>query len=172
MKIFDCLNDKQSGRRQPRQSMILVGSVLLLMNAQGHARDGQSVDGVEVGSFVTAVVEQGGVRAADAQGSSELRTASPATVDSDTSFFRLSAEQWELARDGDDIMTLPTLKHLVQQWLEDPARTIEVQYPGGEEGEFWVQQLTDWLVALGIPSNHMVVVPGSGVDDMITLRVL
>jgi len=84
----------------------------------------------------------------------------------------LQAEQWELARSGESILSLPVLNQVMKAWLQDKKKKIEIQYPGGEEGEFWVQQLSDWLVALGIPSERMVTVPGSGADDMIKFDLI
>ena len=84
----------------------------------------------------------------------------------------LHAEQWEMARSGESILTLPVLNKLVTAWLRENQKKIEIQYPGGEEGEFWVQELTDWLVSLGIPSGSMIIVPGSGADDMIKFNLI
>ena len=84
----------------------------------------------------------------------------------------LSAEQWELARNGEYILSLPVIKALINTWLLDKQKKIEIQYPGGEEGEFWVQELADWLVSLGIPSSHMVIVAGSGAGDMIKFNLI
>ena len=84
----------------------------------------------------------------------------------------LHAEQWELARSGETIMSLPVLKDLINAWLSDKQKIIETQYPGGEDGEFWVHELTDWLVSLGIPSNYMVTTPGSGADDVIKFNII
>jgi len=86
--------------------------------------------------------------------------------------WELHAEQWEHARTGESILSLPVLNQLINTWLQDKHRKIEVRYPGGEEGEFWVQELTDWLVSLGIPSNHIVIIPGSGADDMIKFALI
>jgi len=86
--------------------------------------------------------------------------------------WRLQAEQWELARSGETILSLPVLKQLVGAWLADKQQKIEIQYPGGEDGEFWVQELSDWLVSLGIPSKHMVITPGSGADDVIKFNII
>ena len=86
------------------------------------------------------------------------------------------AEQWELGRSGARIVQLPALKELVNNWLNrsatDSAVKIELQYPGGEEGELWVQELADWLVALGVPSQSIVIAPGSGADDRIKLSLV
>ena len=84
----------------------------------------------------------------------------------------VKAEQWELARDGESILALPALNAVVNNWLKEKDKMIEVQYPGGEEGEFWVHQFIDWLVALGIPSDRMVTVRGSGADDIIRLNLI
>ncbi len=86
--------------------------------------------------------------------------------------WQLHAEQWELARSGESILSLPVLNKLVNSWLRDKQKRIEIQYPGGEEGELWVQELTDWLVSLGIPSSHMVIAPGSGADDVIKFDLI
>lgn len=86
--------------------------------------------------------------------------------------WKLHAEQWELARSGETILSLPALKQVVGAWLSDKQKVIEIQYPGGEDGEFWVQELTDWLVSLGIPSDNMVTTPGSGADDVIKFKII
>ena len=84
----------------------------------------------------------------------------------------LHAEQWEMARSGDSLLMLPVLNKVVIAWLDDRHKVIEIQYPGGEEGEFWVQELTDWLVSLGIPSRSMITTPGSGSDDKIRFNII
>jgi len=83
-------------------------------------------------------------------------------------YHALFAEQWEIARSGESILSLPVLNKMVNAWLKDRQKMIEIQYPGGEEGELWVHELADWLVSLGIPSDHMIIVPGSGADDVIS----
>ena len=84
----------------------------------------------------------------------------------------LRAEQWELARNGERLLGIGGIADVVAEWSSDERQKIELQYPGGEEGELWVSQLTDWLVALGIPSISLVAVPGSGKGDIIRLRVI
>jgi len=86
--------------------------------------------------------------------------------------WELHAEQWELARSGETILSLPALNQLVNVWLTEKQKKIEIQYPGGEDGEFWVQELTDWLVSLGIPSKYMITTPGSGADDVIKFNII
>ena len=84
----------------------------------------------------------------------------------------LQAEQWELSRNGERLLGIGELTDVVNVWSADGAHQIELQYPGGEEGELWVSQLADWLVALGVPSAAIVAVPGSGQGDVIRLRVI
>lgn len=86
--------------------------------------------------------------------------------------WKLHAEQWELARSGETILSLPVLNQVVRAWLAEKQKTIEIRYPGGEDGELWVQQLTDWLVSLGIPSKYLVTTPGSGADDVIKFNII
>lgn len=85
---------------------------------------------------------------------------------------KLQAEQWELSRNGEGLLRLDGMAELVNSWSANPGQQIELQYPGGEEGELWVYQLMDWLVALGIPSESLVAVPGSGQGDVIRMRVI
>jgi len=84
----------------------------------------------------------------------------------------LQAEQWELSRSGERLLGITGIADVVNEWSTDAGQQIELQYPGGEEGELWVYQLMDWLVALGVPSANLVAVPGSGEEGLIRLRVI
>ena len=84
----------------------------------------------------------------------------------------LQAEQWELSRNGERLLGVAGLAEVVSGWSTDGTQLVELQYPGGEEGELWVSQLMDWLVALGVPSANLLAVPGSGQGDVIRLRVI
>ena len=83
----------------------------------------------------------------------------------------LRAEQWEQGRSGDIILAIPVIRDVVGRWLEDTDMVIELRYPGGEEGEFWVHELSDWLIALGIPADKLITSPGSGGGDIIRLQL-
>lgn len=84
----------------------------------------------------------------------------------------ITAEQWELARDGERIASLPGLLGIVAHWSASENKLIEIYYPGGEEGEIWVNELKSWLVSLGIASQHMMLIPGSGQADVIRFKVI
>ena len=130
----------------------LPGTALLLIMSASDAQ--VSVNNIEKNDKVTTTVVP------------EL------TDNKESGIWALSAEQWELARNGESILSLPVINSLINAWLSDKQKKIEIRYPGGEEGEFWVQELTDWLVSLGIPSDHMVAVTGSGAGDMIKFDLI
>lgn len=84
----------------------------------------------------------------------------------------LRAEQWEAARAGERLLALPALQQLVNTWASRPRQKIELRYPGGEEGELWVEELMDWLVSLGVAAKYMSAVPGSGEADVIRFEII
>ncbi len=93
------------------------------------------------------------------------------TVTNGVKYYTLYAEQWEISRSGESILSLPVLNKMINAWLDNRLKKIEIQYPGGEEGELWVHELVDWLVSLGIPLDRMIIVPGSGADDVINFAL-
>jgi len=82
---------------------------------------------------------------------------------------QLKAEQWDIPRHGETLLKQPELGRIVRHWLQHPEAKIEIRYPGGEEGELWVRELMDWMIALGIPSSAVSRIPGSGAEDVINL---
>lgn len=102
--------------------------------------------------------------------SKPLLTAQEANVE--LNYYTLYAEQWEISRSAETVLFLPALNQIVNDWLDRRQMKIEIQYPGGEEGELWVHELTDWLVSLGIPSDYLVVIAGSGADDVINFTLI
>lgn len=101
---------------------------------------------------------------------------SSASLSADSSVWVLPAEQWEAGRSGNQILQMPVLKSLMQNWIQqydaNNLLPIELRYPGGEEGELWVQELADWLVSMGLPSKNIVMVPGSGTANKIKLTLV
>lgn len=84
----------------------------------------------------------------------------------------ISAEQWEVTRQGERLVELQPVRQLVKQWSRTEDKMIELQYPGGEEGELWVNELKDWLISLGVASKYQLIVPGSGHDDLIRFKLI
>ncbi len=85
---------------------------------------------------------------------------------------RLKAEQWDMPRHGETLLKQPELAKIVRQWMQQQDAVIEIRYPGGEEGELWLGELMDWLIALGIPSGAINHIPGSGAEDVINLVLI
>ncbi len=84
----------------------------------------------------------------------------------------LTAEQWELSRQGEKLVNLSVLRNTINAWTESEKHIIELQYPGGEEGELWANELKDWLISLGVPSKYLILIPGSGQDDIIRFKLV
>lgn len=94
-----------------------------------------------------------------------------AWVSADTFEIVIHSEQWDMPRHGETLIKQPELGKLVRLWASRPDSRIDIRYPGGEGGELWVQELMDWLVALGVPSEAIVYSLGSGGEDIIKLAL-
>ena len=81
----------------------------------------------------------------------------------------IHSEQWDIPRHGEILIKQPELGKIVRSWASQPGSHIEIRYPGGEGGEIWVQELMDWLIALGVPSDAILHSLGSGGEDIIKL---
>lgn len=84
----------------------------------------------------------------------------------------LRAETWDIPRHGEVLLNVPELSTIVRQWMKKPQQRIELRYPGGEEGELWVEELKGWLVSLGVPSNVILLSPGSDAGDVINMVLI
>jgi len=84
----------------------------------------------------------------------------------------LRAESWDIPRHGETLLSVPELSKVMQKWMTDSSRKIELRYPGGEEGELWVEELKDWFVSLGVPSANIQLVPGSNAEDIINIVII
>ncbi len=84
----------------------------------------------------------------------------------------LHAETWDIARHGEALLKVPELMNIVNDWQQNSQQKIELRYPGGEEGELWVEELKDWLVSLGVPSASIELSPGSDAQDIINMVLI
>ena len=73
----------------------------------------------------------------------------------------LEAADWARPRDGVAVTAMEPLPRVVAAWSRRPEAHLIVRYAGGEAGEIWAAELSDWLVALGIPGNAIVTRPGA-----------
>lgn len=86
--------------------------------------------------------------------------------------YEVTAAEWAQPRQGAALVHHPALSAAVNELRQVPGSTLEIRYPGGDEGSLWSLELEAWLVALGIASEDIDRVPGSARADAIQLRVV
>jgi len=85
----------------------------------------------------------------------------------------LTEAEWSRPRSARVVKNYPAVQQLVQAWLQKPEKqSIELRYPGGEEGSLWAEEIKDWLVAMGIPSSKLETYPGHPQQGEVALVVL
>lgn len=89
----------------------------------------------------------------------------------DAQQWTITADEWSRPRNGDRLVHMQPLVKGVQAWVAPGQNVLLIRYPGGEEGGLWAQELRDWLVSLGVPSQRMRLVPGQSRDDVITIEI-
>ncbi len=83
----------------------------------------------------------------------------------------VSAEILDRPETAGALLALAPLRAAVARLARADDRVLEIFYPGGEEGALRAARLEGWLVALGVPSTRMVVLPGGVEAGYIGLRV-
>ena len=78
-------------------------------------------------------------------------------------------EDWPDRRTTKTVLFIPPIKKLLALFVENSRQQVPIRYPGGDKGNAWALELREWLVALGIPSNYIVLEPGSGGQDRLLL---
>lgn len=84
----------------------------------------------------------------------------------------LSAADWARPRHGEWLASHPSLAAAIGELQNSPNSVMQLRYPGGDEGTLWVGELEAWLIALGLDSDHIEVLPGSGAAGEIQLEVV
>lgn len=84
----------------------------------------------------------------------------------------LTAEQWAVPRNVETITQMPALASAMAELQATPGGRLLIRYPGGDAGSLWITELHSWLVALGLSSADMEIVPGSANSQVIELEVL
>lgn len=85
--------------------------------------------------------------------------------------FTLSADEWSQPRSGTLITRFEAIRSAINYWEKDTNFAILIRYPGEDSGEIWVTELRDWMISLGIPSDHIQLLPSSQAIDEIKLIV-
>ena len=82
-----------------------------------------------------------------------LCAAIPVCADGDR--FVVGADQWALPRSGGVLVKSHALRAAMQDWLAHPGARLLIEYSGSDTTNLWAGELSDWLVALGVPSDHI-----------------
>ena len=86
--------------------------------------------------------------------------------------YSLTADQWAQQRSGNALLKLQPLHDVVQAWLADPAAHIVIRHAASDAGNLWAGELSDWLVSLGVPADHIEKrASADQADDAVTLLV-
>ena len=93
-----------------------------------------------------------------------------ATLGADVEF--LARADWPKVRSGDAVIAVPALKHTIMRFDERERAGIVIRYPGGDVGNAWAFEVRDWLISLGVASQHIVLEPGSGAADVLAIEVV
>ncbi len=72
----------------------------------------------------------------------------------------ITAEQWARPRSGEMIVRTNALAKLVNIFNKDSNHYFTLHYHTGDEGMLWAEELKAWMIALGIPSAKIVLLPG------------
>ncbi len=85
--------------------------------------------------------------------------------------YRLSADQWARPRSGEAVLGMAAVLQVMEEFHETAGGRIVISYPGGEEGMLWAQELRGWLIALGVVSARIELLPGYPRGNEIGLAV-
>ncbi len=81
-------------------------------------------------------------------------------------------EIWSQPRSGEIFLRLPAVADTVRDYLRDPEQRILVRHPRTEDGELQASELRSWLVALGINSSRIALIPDPKHHETLELRVV
>ena len=101
-----------------------------------------------------------------------LLPATHADAATDPHRYPLSAEQWALSRSGDSLIRLAPVRDAMADLLATPGAKLRIQYSGSDATSLWAGELSDWLVALGVPADRIEKrVSADQAEDAVTLEV-
>jgi hypothetical protein len=83
----------------------------------------------------------------------------------------ITQAEWSLPRSGDRLLSLPALRGVMTALESDPRTRLQIGHPGGDSGTIWAEELRAWLVALGLASQRISLLPASGSSGNILLTI-
>ena len=84
----------------------------------------------------------------------------------------LHANEWSVPKQAKTILLMPAINKSMKKLNKSINSTLNVKYPGGDEGTLWANELRSWLIALGLSSKRIDLIPGSAISTTIELEVL
>lgn len=86
--------------------------------------------------------------------------------------YTITADQWAKPRSGSSLLQLQPVRDVVQAWQAAPQLHIVIRHAASDAGNLWAGELSDWLVALGVPADHVEKQASADqADDSVTLLV-
>jgi hypothetical protein len=89
----------------------------------------------------------------------------PASAENWQSTLELSV--WQRHATEGRLLELDSVRELLRRFQEREGVAVIVRHPGGDLGSAWAAHFRDRLVAYGIPSAHIELLPGSGALDIL-----
>lgn len=86
--------------------------------------------------------------------------------------YTITAQQWAMPRQDKVLIEFPPLQQAMEKLRSQPGSRLLIRYPGGDEGTLWLNELQSWLVALGVSSKDMELIPGSSRQAVIEMEVV
>ncbi|MCG8432969.1 MAG: hypothetical protein MJA83_02930 [Gammaproteobacteria bacterium] len=83
----------------------------------------------------------------------------------------VTAADWSRPRSGEMVLQLEGIHNAVNAWRDDSGADIIIIYAGGESGGFWAEEIRSWMIALGIPGEHVITRTGGLNEDRIVLQL-
>ncbi|MCW8901083.1 MAG: hypothetical protein OQK75_00620 [Gammaproteobacteria bacterium] len=84
----------------------------------------------------------------------------------------LHANEWSVPKQANTILAMPAVRKSMKKLQMNVNSSLKLKYPGGDEGTLWVNELRSWLIALGLSSKRIELIPGSAISTTIELEVL
>ena len=84
----------------------------------------------------------------------------------------LEGLEWSVPKKASTIIAMPAINKSMHKMLQHPNSMLQIRYPGGDEGTLWASELRSWLVALGLSSERIELIPGSASRTALELEVL
>ena len=84
----------------------------------------------------------------------------------------LYANEWSVPKKATTLLTMPAIEKSMKKLQRNVNSYLKLKYPGGDEGTLWANELRSWLIALGLSSKRIELVPGSAISTTIELEVI